>query len=170
MRTTLLSITIAATLGLAACSNGSQVVPGGSQAVSSGSKAIAPMGHAQHIYLAVVGRQRHLQSCPSKYLWCEEVKWGSATTYKTCVMIGFSCSKDAWYYNQAMYTYKNHRLSYRVLGALNPDPGNPVKGSLTERFQLQPSGGVVKYDQHVVACNSAFNPSCVSGDVGIIPT
>ncbi len=84
-------------------------------------------------------------------------------------MIGFSCSKDAWYFDQTMYTYARHRLSYRVLGGFSPNPGDPVEGSLTERFQLAPSDGMVKYDQHIVACNPNYSPSCVTGDVGIIP-
>ncbi len=156
MRITLLFTTgvLAVAVGLAACSGGSQALPGGSQAV-------APMAHSA-LHLSAVSTLRDL-SCPYSDFACVTVNSSSGGSISICV-----CGGPSVTWSGAFYTKKG-ALFHKFVGSFDPNPGNPMTVTITERKPVKSSNGnyngKYKWYEAIMACPESG--SCYSGNLGI---
>lgn len=158
---TIVVATIVASLGLAACSGGSQPVPGGVQGA-------APMGRSAAQFVGV-GVQP-LATCPSKYILCVTVSKSKPGKYEICISSTGSCSsgtfpKEKW--SNTITTLSGKKFT-GITGSFSPNPGNPTEVTLKAKVTLKNSHGKVDYIQKIKACHTAG--SCKTGEVGIETT
>ncbi len=161
MRTHFLVAAIVASIGLAACSNGSSAIPGTSS-------ALAGANGRSSVKLTIFGEP--LAQCPtSKYIACITVAKGHPVKYEICVTNGANCSsgsfpKEKW---SSKITTLKRKLYKGIVGSFKPNPGNPTNGTVTAKVKLKNSLGKVVYIQAVKACPTKGG-SCITNDIGIV--
>ncbi len=147
------SIGVAAAL-LAGC-GGSQP-PVGAPGATAQSRAVA--AHAEPS-----------GSCPSEYLECIKLTYGSPIKQELCLpvkghlVIGSNCSprSGTWYWYTKVYG--RHRKS--IEASVAPNPGNPVELTISGTQQFKSSHGKIVDAVSLKICES--NGCAVLGRIGI---
>lgn len=161
MRTRFLVAALVASFGLAACSNGSSVVPGASSQFAGANGISSPK-------FAIAGVP--LAQCPtSKYIGCISLAKGHPVKYTICITSTGTCSsgsfpKQKW---ASKITTVKGKPFKGIGGTFKPNPGNPTTGTVTAKVKLKNSDGKVAFVQAVKACPSKGG-SCMTNDIGIV--
>ncbi len=168
MRLTLLcaSSALAASLLLSACAGGtSQSIPSGSQTVGS------PMGHHGPQMVPANGL-RPPASCPSAYVTCIDVSKKKGGSVGICISTSGNCTSGLvgdWNWSTSVTNLNGKNENKKIKNSWSPNPGNPSTDTFKVKGKLKPSKNV-KYIANISACEVTNPSSCVSGEVGIIPT
>ncbi len=154
MRFTLLftASVLAASIGLSACSGGSQAIPGGSQTASS-------MGRHQGQPQIVPKTITHDSCNYSTYYECVTVTKKTPFTQEWCISTNGSCGSPCcgtdWTWTLPITTLKGKAFK-KLHSAWAPDPGNPSTLTISEKKKVKKSHGKVKYEGNLTACSPTY--------------
>ena len=160
MRFTLLftASVLAASIGLSACSGGSQAVPGGAQQT-------APMAKSGGPHLVAVGQPD--ATCGSQFITCVTITKKSPAQVSICVQYttGYCPYPGVWTWSNSVQVTSSGKPYKKIKAVTSPNPGNPVYITISEKKKVKKSHGKYKYQDVIETCNSAS--SCLSGPIGI---
>lgn len=131
---------------LSACSSGSrpQALPASLQSAEIGGRFSAP----QIIVRAGTHGVRNAEECPrKKYVQCVTL----SNSEPASITLDCSYCPPGTYWGGAVYR-KNGKLFRALTSSFTPDPGNPITDTISERRQVKPSEGKVKYVQQYDFC------------------
>ena len=152
------TLAVAASIGLAACSGGSQSIPASSQLAPPMERSIGQL---------TPGHVEPLAKCPKAYLLCVAVSNTKAGKYEICVSSTGKCTSGSFpteVWSSKITTLKGKKFR-GIVAKFKPNPGNPTIVTLTAKVKLPNSHGRVDFIQIVTACHT--KTSCMSGKVGI---
>lgn len=128
------------------CSSGShsQALPAGLQSAEIDGRFSAP----QIVVRAGTHGVRNAAGCPrKKYVQCATL----SNSGPVSIMLDCSYCPPGTYWGGAVYR-RNGKLFKAITSSFTPDPGNPITDTITEKRQVKPSGGKVKYVQQYDFC------------------
>ncbi len=155
--TSLLTVALAAGIGLSACSTGgSQAVPGSTQT--------APMAKPGGPRLVAIGAHPDA-SCPSQYITCVSITRTSHRKVQVCVQYSYCPAPGEWTWSSQVRVVKTGKAVGAITSSASPNPGNPTVFTISEKRRVKSSNHVYKYQDVIEACS--YTSNCVSGAIGI---